>query len=562
MMKKKTVLSCVVLLLLTTNTDRIKAQNTDKQNFEISKNLEIFNALFKELNSLYVDSIKVESIIQTGIDAMLASLDPYTEYYPENKVSDLNFIATGEYAGIGAIITQREGKIYIAEPYEGMPAAKHGLEAGDELLEIDGLTLKGMNTTEVSNKLKGQANTILKIKYLRQGVKKPTSINVKRAIVHINPVTYYGVIEGSKVGYIYLSMFTNEAAAQVKSAFEEMKKEQHIESLIIDLRNNGGGVMEDAVQLVNIFVPKGELIVSTKGRIKQRDRMYRTSQKSIDENVPLVVITNRGSASSSEIVAGALQDLDRAVIIGQRTFGKGLVQSASELPYNGSLKVTTNKYYIPSGRCIQAIDYKNRNSDGSVGIIPDSLTNVFYTSKGRPVKDGGGIKPDINIDEGKMSNIVYYLLTEYTISDFATQWKQKNKEIAPIQKFALSEQDYQDFKDFVKSKEFTYDRQSEKGLKNLKEMMEFEDYLSTSTEEIAALEEKLKPNLDRDLDKYKEEIIKQISLEIAKRYYFQKGEIIQSLKNDKVLDKAIQILDDKEQYKSILSKQEEIKTEE
>lgn len=552
-MKKYLFTINILFLMLVANALTIKAQNPDNQNFEISKNLDIFNSLFKELNMFYVDSIDVKSSVQTGIDAMLKELDPYTVYYPEDKISDFKFLATGEYEGIGAGIADRDGKIIISDPYEGMPAALSGLQAGDEILEIDGTDIKKLSTTEASEKLKGLPGTKVKVKYLRPGAKKPTEVEIMRKRIQINPVTYYGTVK-DKVGYIYLSGFTNESSAEVKKAFEDLKKNQQISSLIIDLRNNGGGLMDDAIQLVNMFVPKGKVVVSTKGKTKQWDRTYRTTQESIDEEIPLVLLVNNYSASSSEIVAGALQDMDRAVIIGSRTFGKGLVQSPREIAYNGSLKVTTSKYYIPSGRCIQAIDYTHRNSDGTAGVIPDSLTSVFETANGRQVRDGGGITPDIPVEDDKTPNIAYYLLSKYIVFDFATEWKMNNKSIGPVQDFVFTDQNYEKFKEFVKNKNFDYDRQSEKALKILKETMEFEGYLNSASDELTALEEKLKPDLDRDLDRYKRELSKLISYEIVKRYYYEKGEIIESLKNDKELDKAIETLSDREAYNKILQK--------
>ncbi len=527
------------------------AQQTEEEHFETSKQLDVFNSLFKELDMFYVDTIDARSTVRNGIDYMLSKLDPYTVYFSEDEMSDFKFLTTGEYAGVGAVISQRNGKIIISDPYEGMPAALAGLQAGDEILEIDSENVTGKTTAQVSEKLKGQPNTIVKVKYQRPGEKKSQTIDITRKRIQMDPVKYYGVIKDG-IGYIYLSGFTDQSAAGVKAAFEDLKKNNHITSLILDLRDNPGGLMNDAIQLVNMFVPKGEVVLSTKGKIKQWDRTYRTTQEPVDNGMPLAVLVNRGSASSSEIVAGALQDLDRAVIVGSRTFGKGLVQSSRELPFNGSLKVTVSKYYIPSGRCIQAIDYSHRNPDGSVATVPDSLTSVFHTSKGREVKDGGGITPDFVIEEKKTPSIIYYLMSDYILFDFATEYKLAHKKLAPVSEFSITDEDYQQFREFVKNKKFDYDRQSAKAMNALKETMEFEGYMNVASAEFSALEEKLKPDLDRDLDLYKDIISKYLAEEIVKRYYYQKGEILQTLKNDADLEKAIEVLSDKALYDTTL----------
>jgi len=551
-MNKSRIFFLVFFGALLVNSPFINAQQTDKEHFEASKQLEVFNALFKELDMFYVDTINAKSAIRNGIDYMLGKLDPYTVYFSEEEMSDFKFYTTGEYGGIGSIISQRKGKIIVSEPYEGMPAALAGLQAGDEILEIDGESITGKTTSQASEKLKGLPNTVVKLKIQRPGEKKPQTISITRKRIQLEAVKYYDVIKDS-IGYIYLSNFTEQSAADVKAAFEDLKKNKHISSLILDLRDNPGGLLSDAVQLVNMFVPKGEQVLSTKGKIKQWDRMYRTTQEPFDKEIPLVVLVNRGSASSAEIVAGALQDLDRAVIIGSRTFGKGLVQTTRELPFNGGLKVTTSKYYIPSGRCIQAIDYSHRNSDGSVATVPDSLTSVFYTSKGREVKDGGGITPDFVMEEKKTPGIIYYLMSDYLLFDFATEYRQKHKTIAPVADFVITDEDYQQFKTFVKEKKFDYDRQSAKAMNVLKETMEFEGYMNVASAEFLALEEKLKPDLDRDLDLYKSDISKHLAQEIVKRYYYQKGEIIETLKNDADLEKAIKVLSDKTLYNKTLN---------
>lgn len=515
----------------------------------------------------YVDTIDVKKTIESGIVNMLAGLDPYTNYMTEEEVSDFTVLTTGEYAGVGAVISYRniDGRdvVYILEPYEGMPAAKSGLKVGDIILAING---EDMTTAEkipgepfgktlsnkVTNKLKGQAGTEITVKVERPGAKKPIDVKIVRQNIQITSVPYYGILKDN-VGYIVLTGFTDKCAQDVKNAFFDLKK-QGMTSLILDLRGNGGGIMEEAIQLINFFVPKGQVVLSTKGKMKQWDRTYRTTLDPIDTDIPIVVLVDKGSASASEIVSGALQDLDRAAIMGQRTYGKGLVQAPRELPYGGSLKVTTSKYYIPSGRCIQAIDYTHRNEDGSVGRIPDSLTTVFKTAIGREVRDGGGVTPDIKLEEIKIPSITYYLLNQYLVNDWVTDWAIKNPKIAPIDQFSISDADYESFKALVKSKkDFKYDQLSEKRLKTLKDVMDFEGYSKTASEEYKALEAKLVPNLDRDLDNFKDDIKKLLNMEIAKRYYFQKGERIESLKTDKDVEQAIELLNNKEQYKEIFT---------
>lgn len=544
-------IKCFLCVLLALGAGALSAQENDRR-FEVSKNLDIFNSIVKEVEMFYVDSVPAAELVGKGIRSMLGSLDPYTEYYPEDQSDVIKLMTTGEYGGIGSIITQRENGVVIVEPYEGMPAAVAGLKAGDLLLAIDGTDVSKKTSGEVSDLLKGLPNTKLTIKFQRPGEKKPRTIEVTRQLVQVNPVTYYGVRNDS-IGYIYLQTFTEKSAGEVRAALEDLKKNHHIRSLILDLRGNGGGIVEGGIQLLSYFVPKGEAVLNTKGKLPQWDRTYRTAAEPLDTVMPLAVLINNGSASTSEIVAGALQDLDRAVLLGQRSYGKGLVQSTRDLPYNGTLKVTISKYYTPSGRCIQAIDYSHRNADGSVGRIPDSLTNVFKTPHGRLVRDGGGITPDFEVNEPKSPTMLMYLYLDNVIFDYVTEWVQKHKSIAPIEEFVYPAADYEGFKEFVKHKDFTYDRQSEKALQNLKEVAGIEGYLDEASEEFQALAAKLVPNLDRDLERFKPQIIEMISSEIAKRYYYQRGEMIQTLKNDEVLDKALEILGDPELYRRTLT---------
>ena len=527
----------------------IPGQAQKDNRFEVSKNLDIFNALVKEVEMFYVDSVDVEKTVRRGIDAMLGGLDPYTEYYPEQEMDKLKFMTTGEYGGIGSYIRERkEGGVYIIEPFEGMPAALAGLKAGDRILAIDTVDVTDKSSDEVSALLKGVPNTKMVLKIQSPYDKKPREVELVRRQILENQVTYYGV-RGDSVGYIYLKGFTDKSAQEVKNAFEDLKKNHHIKSLILDLRNNGGGLLESATQIV---VPKGKEVVSTKGKISQWDRTYRTPGEPLDTVMPMAVLINGASASAAEIVSGSLQDMDRAVLIGQRSFGKGLVQSPRELPYNGSVKVTMSKYYIPSGRCIQQMDYSHRKADGSVGAIPDSLTSVFYTSKGRPVRDGGGITPDFKIEEPETPTMMFYLVTDFLLTDFVAEWSQKHKKIAPPEDFEVTDEDFEAFKQYAKEKNFTYDRQSEKLLKNLKEVAKFEGYMDNDSTIFNSLEAKLTPDLDRDFDRNKDQIKKLLTSEIMKRYYFQKGELINSLKEDDVLDKALEVLGDPALYQQTL----------
>ncbi|MDR0612331.1 MAG: S41 family peptidase [Dysgonamonadaceae bacterium] len=537
----------LIISILIVSYNVVHAQLSEKDRFEISKSLDIYNALFKELNLFYVDSINAGKTMADNIEFMLKRLDPYTEYIPEEELSDFLTATTGEYAGIGAGILSYKGKIFVTEPFEGMPAALAGLQAGDILMEINGEKMDGRNSSYASERLKGQPNTTVKVKFQRPGEKKPREVSINRKRIEIDPVTYYSVLKGN-TGYIYLSGFTTHSAHSVKAAFEDLKTNKGITSLIIDVRDNGGGVVEDCLEILNYFIPKGKLLLTMKGKVRQLDRIYRSTQQAIDSVIPLAVLVNRQSASAAEILAGAFQDLDRAVVVGSRTYGKGLVQSSRQLPYNGQLKVTTAKYYIPSGRCIQAIDYSHRNDDGSVSYIPDSLTSVFYTSKGRPVRDGGGILPDFVIEEKKMPAMVYYLEAENLFFEFVVQWRTKHPAIDSPEKFTMTDEIYGEFKVFLKSKDFNYDRQSEKALDNLKDIMAFEGYWDTSSEEFKALENRLKPDLDRDLDLYKDQLSDLLARQIMKQYYYAKGEIIYALRNDDGLKKALETLSDKDLY--------------
>ena len=535
---------------------------TDDRNFQIVKSLDVFNSVFKELDMFYVDSIDPKEVVEYGIQAMLAKTDPYTEYYPEED-NTLKEMTSGKFGGIGSVIRyySPRKRVAIIEPSEGNPAAEAGLKAGDIILEINGKEMLQENrtpnemTSYVSDHLRGEPGTLCVIKVERptsDSTYVPLEFKITRGTIRTNPVPYYSMLNDS-VGYIYISTFSVEGCSkEIKRALIELKQ-QGATSLVLDVRSNGGGLLSEAVNVVNFFVPKGKEIVKTKGKFKQMDHAYRTTNEPLDLEIPLVVLVDGITASASEILSGSLQDLDRAVIIGNRTYGKGLVQTLRNLPYNSSMKITTAKYYIPSGRCVQAIDYSKRNADGSIARTPDSLTHVFHTAAGREVRDGGGIRPDIEVKMDKTPNILFYLVNDDMIFDYATQYVIKHPTIAKVEDFQLTDADYSDFKEMLKRRNFSYDRQSEAMLKKLKEMAEFEGYLEGASEEFAALEKKLQHNLDLELDRFAKDIKPLIAEEIVKRYYFEKGAVQETLKDDSDLKKALEVLQDPEEYKKVLA---------
>jgi carboxyl-terminal processing protease len=518
----------------------------DEKNFEVAKNLDIYHTLFRELNMFYVDEVNPNKLVKTSIDEMLQSLDPYTNFISEDQMEDFRFMTTGEYAGIGALISKQNDKIIIAEPYEGFPAQKFGLKAGDILLEVEGKQTSNMDTEDVSNLLKGPAKKPVKIKAQRPGDKKPFEVEVIREKISIAAVPYYGMID-SKTAYIRLSNFTADCSKEVKDAFLELKKNKP-ESLILDLRSNPGGLLMEAVKIVNMFVPKGEEIVSTRGKVKQWDKTYTATESPLDTVINIAVLTNSNSASASEIVAGAIQDLDRGIVVGTRTFGKGLVQTTRDLSYNTKLKVTTAKYYIPSGRCIQALDYTHRNEDGSVGNVPDSLISEFTTKKGRKVYDGGGVVPDVKIEPDQLSNLSIALITRYLIFDFATQFSNKNESIASPEEFKITDDIYSQFTAFVKENKFEYESESKEILEELVKSAKEEKYFGLAETEFEALKTKLEPNLDKDINQFSEEIKELLEDEIVSRYYYQKGAIRAAINDDKGILKAIETLSSSTAY--------------
>ena len=547
--RRKTRLVIVLALVAAVSFGFITLR--DKE-FEIVKNLEIFCSLFNELDRFYVDETKPDVLVKSAIEGMLASLDPYTTYIPEEDMDDFTFMTTGEYGGIGALIRRGGDYAMILEPYENFPAHMAGLKAGDTILTINGLSTKGKLISEVSELLKGTPNTTLKLNIKRIGIKGELEKTLTRQKITIPNIPYYGLID-DKIGYIRLSTFTKDAGKEGREALLKLK-EIGAKSVILDLRGNPGGLLVESVNISNLFIPKNQEVVSTRGKVKQWDNVYRTLADPVDIDIPLVVLVNRGSASASEIVAGALQDLDRAVIIGQRTFGKGLVQTTRPISYNSQLKVTTAKYYIPSGRCIQAVDYSHRNEDGSVGYIPDTLINEFTTQNGRKVFDGGGIAPDIAIEPVHLSNIVLSLYTKNLIFDYATVFAAGRASVSNVNELKLSEEGYRSFLEFLKGESYDYTTESDDKLEELIRVARQEKYFTGAQGEFEALKNKLAHDKEKDLQTFNPEIKSLLYEEIASRYFFQKGRIIASLNEDPELAKAIEVLRNQQLFTSVLQK--------
>ena len=545
-MKKKIKLLFLVLSL--TITSVISVSFVDNY-FEIAKHLDIFTTLYKELNTFYVDETNPGDLMKKGIDEMLKSLDPYTNYIPESEIEDFKFQTTGKYGGIGAMITKLDDYVVISEPYEGFPAQKAGLIAGDKIIEINGVSAKGKTTEEVSKILKGQPNTSVTILIQRPHSEKLFEVTFNRERVSVASVPYSEYIEDG-IAYIRLRSFTKNCANDLKNEIIALKKEKDMQGLILDLRSNPGGLLNESVDIVNLFVEKGEEVVSTKGKIKSWEKSYIANNIPLDTELPLAVLINSSSASASEIVSGSIQDLDRGVVIGQRSYGKGLVQQTRRLSYNSQLKLTVAKYYIPSGRCIQALDYSLRNKDGSVGKVPDSLMTLFYTRNGREVKDGGGIAPDIITDPGKYGMIITSLLKERLFFDYATDYYALHDSIS--YNFIFSNKDFINFKTYLSDKEYAYKTETEKKLDELKQKAEEEDYFSAISNEYSVLIGKMEENKNDDLEKSKDDIKEILTGEIMSRYYYQKGRIKAGLNFDLEVKKAVEILKDKDRYQDIL----------
>lgn len=523
---------------------------------DITSNLDVFNTLVKELQTFYVDSIDAEKSITTAIDAMLAELDPYTEYIPYSDQEAFRSISTGEYGGIGSYLMQRKnGDVYISGPSEGSPAHKAGLRTGDLIVKIDGDSVLGLGSEKVSQRLKGQAGSDLLVTVNRPYVGSDSIIDltVTRATIQIPSVPYYGVERGN-LGYIALSTFSEKTPEEVKTALIELRKDPRVKGIVLDLRGNGGGVVESAVQVVGYFVPKGTEVLRTKGRGILNEKIYKTPSAPIDTEIPVVVLIDGGTASSSEIVTGALQDLDRAVVVGNRSFGKGLVQTSRPLPYDGLLKVTMAKYYIPSGRLIQAIDYSHRNSDGTVERIPDSLTTAFTTAHGRVVRDGGGITPDSVVTYPEINRLVYNVVRDNWAFDYATKYAARHPSIPPAEEFVVTDSIFEDFKKFIDPEKFQYDKVCEVMVETLENAAKTEGYMTDSVKaQIDILRGMLKHNLNNDLDFNREAIANYLSSEIVNRYYFRRGEIVEGLRHDPGMDAAEAILNDPVKYRSILA---------
>ena len=541
-----------LVLVISLVTTSILSMSFVDNYFEISKNLDIFTTLYRELNVFYVDETDPGGLMKKAIDSMLESLDPYTTYIPESEMEDFRFMTTGQYGGIGAIISKREDYVIISEPYEGFPAHKAGLIAGDKLLEINGKSVKGKSTEDVSKVLKGQPNTTVNVVIEREGVEDVFEVELKREEVKVKSVPYYNILEGG-IGYIKMTSFTRNVSKEVAEAYQELSKDNDLKGLVFDLRGNPGGLLNEAVNTTNLFVDKGLEVVSTKGKVKDWDKVYKTLNQPLDQDIPLVVLINSRSASASEIVSGAIQDLDRGVVIGQRSFGKGLVQQTRKLTYNSQLKVTIAKYYIPSGRCIQALDYSDRNDDGSVGFIPDSLKTEFKTLNGRSVWDGGGVKPDITLESRKYSNILASIMSKRYIFDFANKYYREHETLPSPSVFEVNDELYNDFVAYLSGKEYEYETRTEKAISKMIKDANKEEYVSDLRAEIDALETKMKASKTNDLERFKEQISEVIEGEIVTRYYFQNGRIQASLKNDDEVNKAVKILQDQEAYKAILN---------
>jgi carboxyl-terminal processing protease len=522
-------LICVSVVFFMSSTDK---------DFKIAKYLDIFVTLFREVDLYYVDEEDPEDLITHSIDGMLGSLDPYTTFIPETDIGEFQFMTTGQYGGIGALIRKGGNYIIISEPYEGFPAQKAGLQAGDTLLSVDGTSTKGKSVSIVSEMLKGTPNTELNL-MIKHGTNNPIEKIFNREKITIKNVPYYGFVD-TGIGYIQLSGFTKDASKEVRKAFSGLK-EKGATSLIIDLRGNPGGLLNESVDIANIWIRKGQEIVSTRGKAS-RDSIYRTTAAAMDTTIPLAILVNRGSASASEILSGSLQDLDRAIIVGERTFGKGLVQTTRPLSYKTYLKITTAKYYIPSGRCIQALDYSHRNPDGSVGYIPDSLISEFKTKNGRAVYDGGGISPDVNIAPTPPANITVSLYVHNLIFDYATHFALNHDSIAPPDKFVISDAIYNDFVNFLSDKSFEYNTLSNDKLDELVATTKREGYYSIAVSEIDALRSKLAADKNTDLRTFSPEIRDLLREEIASRYYYQTGRIVAGLKDDPQLDMVIKLL--------------------
>ena len=548
---KKVLISLLMVLLAAPAFAQIDRDH----DFKTAKNMDIFNSIYKNLDLMYVDTLDAEEVVGNGIKAMLGSLDPYTTYYPEEKVNELKNMLTGKYAGVGAVVRYnfQLQRVCISEPYENMPAAEVGLKKGDIILSIDNEDMTNKDVAYVSDHLRGDPGTSFIIKVKRPSTGKTLKMKITRRTIQMPFLPYYGMLEGG-FGYINFNSFTDNCAKDVRRAFIDLKK-QGAKGLVFDLRNNGGGSVSEAVSIINMFLPKGKTVLKMQGKLQRSNKEYKTSVEPVDSVMPMVVLVNGNSASASEIMSGSLQDYDRAIILGTRTYGKGLVQTTMDLPYNGQMKLTTAKYYIPSGRCVQALNYKH-SKGGYVEHVPDSLTKVFYTANGREVRDGGGVKPDVEVKPDSLPNIAFYLAgardSNEVMLNYEVDYIAKHPTIAPAKDFALTDADYDEFKSRVLKADFKYDRETEKYLKDLEKLAKFEGYYDDAKPEFEALKKKLSHNVAKDLDYNKEYIKQLLENEIVAAYYFQAGAIQNSLRYDKQIKEAVKLLNSPEEYSKIL----------
>ena len=548
---KKVLISLLMVLLAAPAFAQIDRDH----DFKTAKNMDIFNSIYKNLDLMYVDTLDAEEVVGNGIKAMLGSLDPYTTYYPEEKVNELKNMLTGKYAGVGAVVRYnfQLQRVCISEPYENMPAAEVGLKKGDIILSIDNEDMTNKDVAYVSDHLRGDPGTSFIIKVKRPSTGKTLKMKITRRTIQMPFLPYYGMLEGG-FGYINFNSFTDNCAKDVRRAFIDLKK-QGAKGLVFDLRNNGGGSVSEAVSIINMFLPKGKTVLKMQGKLQRSNKEYKTSVEPVDSVMPMVVLVNGNSASASEIMSGSLQDYDRAIILGTRTYGKGLVQTTMDLPYNGQMKLTTAKYYIPSGRCVQALNYKHAKG-GYVEHVPDSLTKLFYTANGREVRDGGGVKPDVEVKPDSLPNIAFYLAgardSNEVMLNYEVDYIAKHPTIAPAKDFELTDADYDEFKARVLKADFKYDRETEKYLKDLEKLAKFEGYYDDAKPEFEALKKKLSHNVAKDLDYNKEYIKQLLENEIVAAYYFQAGAIQNSLRYDKQIKEAVKLLNSPEEYSKIL----------
>ncbi|GAB3725040.1 S41 family peptidase [Hymenobacter agri] len=538
------------LALSTLGLASFRAASDNERYFEIAKNLDIFATLFKEVNTYYVDEITPAKLVKTGIDAMLRSLDPYTNYIPEDDIEDFRTMTTGQYGGIGASVVKRNGKTVVQSAYEGYPAQKAGLLPGDEILDINGVVVDKKSNADISKLLKGQANSMVKLMVTRYGQDKPIEIDITRDKIQVDNVPYTGMISGD-VGYFQLGGFTVDAGKEVRAAVTKLK-EQGAKKIVFDIRDNPGGLLNEAVNISNLFIDKGLDVVSTKGKVTEWNKTYKALDQPLDTQIPIAIITSNRSASASEIVSGVLQDYDRAVLVGERTFGKGLVQATRPLSYNSQLKVTTAKYYIPSGRCIQEIDYAHRAEDGTLGKFPDSLRTAFKTTAGRTVYDGGGVAPDIEVQDREIADITRILLQKSYLFDYATRYRAEHPTIASARQFHLSDADYQKFVAYLQGKNISYSTDAEKALTDLSKKVKEEKHYDDVKLELEAVRKKITVNKANDLQRFKPEIKELLEQEIVSRYYFEKGRTEAGFDDDPNIIAAVAVLNDPNRYAALL----------